>query len=468
MKKIMLFLFVLLCSFSTIAQEIVGQWNGILNVQGTQLHLVFNISKAGNIYTTTMDSPDQGAKDIPVTTTTFVENTLTMEVPAAKIVYVGKLENNEIVGDFKQGSRSLALKLTRGQQQKIEKVASVASQLPTKPYPYIEENVTFDNPSAKIKLAGTLTLPKQSGKFPVVVLISGSGPQNRDEEILGHKPFLVLADYLTRNGIAVLRYDDRGTAASTGDFAAATSADFASDAAAAVAYLRTRKDINKKKIGLMGHSEGGIIAPMLAAADKKIGFIVLLAGTGIQGDELLLMQQTLIGRSGGATEHDINQSEQINRGGFKIVTNAKDNNTLKADLTTYLKQIYQKNPELEKPEGLSEDEFIESQVAEMMVPWMQYFLKYNPKPTLEKVKCPVLALNGEKDLQVPGQINLDAIKAALTKGGNSNVTATLLPNLNHLFQECSTGSPTEYATIEQTFSPTALVVLKDWILKTTK
>jgi uncharacterized protein len=468
MKKNILFLLFICSVFSTFAQDILGQWNGLLTVQGTQLHIVFKIAADGKGYTTTMDSPDQGAKDIPVTMTTFVENVLTLTVPAAKIVYTGKLTKDEIVGDFKQGTHAFPMTLTRGIQQKVEKAVSSASQIPVKPYPYREENVAFENKAANVKLIGTLTLPTKKGKYPVVVLISGSGPQNRDEEILGHKPFLVLADFLTRNGIAVLRYDDRGTGESSGDFATATSADFAGDVEAAVAFLRTRKDINKKKIGLMGHSEGGLIAPMVAAKDPKIGFIALLAGTGIRGDELLLMQQSLIGRASGATDEEITKNEMNNRAAFNIVTRSKDNKELTSELTSFLNEVFEKNPELGKVEGLSKEDFVQSQIEQMMNPWMQYFLKYDPKPTLEKVKCPVLAINGEKDLQVPGEVNLNAIKTAIAKGGNTNVTTNLLPNLNHLFQECDTGSPSEYQTIEQTFSPKALDLLKDWVLKTTK
>ena len=350
----------------------------------------------------------------------------------------------------------------------IEKEKLVRPQEPTKPYSYFSEDITFENKKAGIILAGTLTLPKNEGVFPVVILISGSGPQNRDEELLGHKPFLVLSDYLTKNGIAVLRYDDRGTALSKGDFKTATSADFATDVESAITYLKTRKEINKKKIGLMGHSEGGLIAPMVACKSKDVAFIVLLAGTGIQGDQILLLQQRLIGKASEVSDEDLQKNELLNRKAFDIVNKSNSIEQLNIDLTNFIKQSLLDNKNTEKSKGMSEDDFVKLQVKQIANPWMQYFIKYNPAPTLEKVKCPVLAINGGKDLQVPPKENLEVIKKALAKGGNKKVTTKEFPNLNHLFQECKTGSPDEYATIEQTFSPIALTEIFKWIQTQTK
>lgn len=457
MKKIALTLLTGLISFTMLAQDITGQWNGILNVQGMQLRVVFNIIKTGTGYSTTMDSPDQGAKGIPVTSTSFENLTLKLEVKSAGIEYEGILnKDNIIAGNFKQAGQSFPLNLSK---EKVEKTKLLRSQEPVKPYPYYSEDITFVNNKAGITLAGTLTLPKKKGNFPAVVLITGSGPQNRDEELLGHKPFLVLSDYLTKNGIAVLRFDDRGVALSQGDFKTATTLDFATDVEAAVKYLLTRKEINKTKIGLIGHSEGGIIAPMVAAKLKNIRFIVLLAGTGIRGDKLLLLQEELIGRASGISETKLQKTKTINKGAFDIIIKSPNNKTLKKDLTNYFKT----DTASEKPAGLNADEFINLQIQQLTNPWMIYFIKYNPAIALEKVKCPVLAINGANDLQVPAKINLEAIKKALTKGGNKNVTIEELPNLNHLFQECKTGLPNEYATIDQTFSPTALANIIKWI-----
>jgi hypothetical protein len=350
----------------------------------------------------------------------------------------------------------------------IEKEVVKRPQEPLKPYIYYSEEVTFQNKSANISLAGTLTLPSKDGNFPVVILISGSGPQNRDEELMGHKPFLVISDYLTKNGIAVLRYDDRGVGQSTGDFKTATSADFATDVQSAVAYLKTRKEINKKKIGLVGHSEGGIIAPMVAAKSKDVSFIVLLAGTGIPGDQLLLLQQELISKASGVSDSDIKKSIEMNTKIFEIVVKSNDTKKLKLDVTNLINDTLKNDKNAKIPEGEMQVDYIKNQVDQMTSPWMQYFIKYNPAIVLEQVKCPVLAINGEKDLQVPPKENLMAIKNALLKGGNKNVKTKEFPNLNHLFQESKSGSPDEYATIEQTFSPVALEEVMNWIKIQTK
>lgn len=466
MKNLTLVILTSLFSLTIYGQDITGQWNGALKIQGTQMRLVFNVTQSDNGFSSTMDSPDQGAKGIPTTTTSFENSILKITIANAKIEYEGTLgQDNIIVGTFLQGGQSFPMNLSK---EKIEKEKLVRPQEPIKPFPYYSEDITFENKKVGINLAGTLTLPNKEGVFPVVILISGSGPQNRDEELLGHKPFLVLSDFLTKNGIAVLRYDDRGIAMSKGDFKTATSADFATDVESAIAYLKTRKEINKNKIGLIGHSEGGLIAPMVASKSKDVAFIVLLAGTGIQGDSLLLLQKKLIEEASGVSKEDIQKGQSSNRKVFDIVNKSISLEQLNSDLTIYFKQILKDNPNTQKPAEMSDDDFVKLQVKQIASPWMQYFIKYNPAPALEKVKCPVLAVNGEKDLQVPPKENLEAIKKALTKGGNKSVTTKELPNLNHLFQECKTGSPDEYATIEQTFSPNALTEILKWLQTQTK
>ena len=338
-------------------------------------------------------------------------------------------------------------------------------QEPKPPYPYLSEDVKFTNDSANVTLSGTLTLPKGKGNFPAVVLITGSGPQDRNEEVYGHKIFLVISDYLTRNGIAVLRYDDRGVGQSTGNFKTATSQDFSQDAESAVAYLKTRKEINKDKIGLVGHSEGGIVAPMIAIRSKDIAFMVLLAAPGIEAKKLLLMQDELISRAFGVSEMDIRKVITINGKTYDIVLKSTDLKILKADLIKYAKdRAVVEFPKQLLPPNVTKEQMITAQIESLSSPWFQYIMKYNLTNTLEKVSCPVLALNGEKDLQVPPE-NLAGIKQAINKGGNQQVTTKELPNLNHFFQECETGSPKEYAVIEQTFSPVALGVMMRWILE---
>jgi len=340
-------------------------------------------------------------------------------------------------------------------------------QEPQPPYPYRSEDVAFENKAAGVTLAGTLTMPETGKKFTAVILISGSGPQDRNSEVFEHKPFLVIADYLARRGIAVLRFDDRGTAQSTGDFRTATTADFATDVESAVAYLKTRKEINPRKIGLMGLSEGGIIAPMVAARSKKdVAFIVMLAGPGLRGDLTLLQQHELLGRASGMAEDKIARGRQLNTKIYGIIVNAKEAVTLPemTDLMTSQKS------ELSEfmPGGMSADDFIKMSAMQMTSPWMQYFLRYDPAPALERVKCPVLAVNGSKDLQIAAKENLAAISAALKRGGNRKATVKEYPGLNHLFQECATGLPSEYGVIEQTFSPDVLKDIATWLLNNYK
>ncbi len=466
MKRFPLLVLLFLISLSSFAQEITGQWNGALKVQGIQLRLVFNVKKTDTGYSATMDSPDQGAFGIPGTSTSFENNTLKIAITNANINYEGTLgDDNIIIGVFKQAGQSFPMNLSR---EEIEKLGSNRPQEPKKPFPYRSQEVIFENKQAEILLAGTLTMPAEDGVYPAVVLISGSGPQNRDEELMGHKPFLVLSDYLTRNGIAVLRFDDRGTAASTGNFGSATSVDFATDVASAVQYLQSRPEIDKSKIGLIGHSEGGIIAPMVAGDSDDIDFIVLLAGTGIRGDKLLLAQQALIGEAAGMSPNQLAENEMISKKAFEIILKEQGEEEMKGEIRNHMTQVFRNIPPANVPAGMTEEEFVAAQVGQMTSPWMQYFIKYDPAPALEKVSCPVLAINGEKDLQVPPKENLGAIQTALAKGGNTNVTTVELPGLNHLFQEAETGMLSEYAEIDQTFSPKAMEVVTNWIKEQVK
>jgi pimeloyl-ACP methyl ester carboxylesterase len=464
MKTRLIFLVTLLFSVSAFAQQITGDWYGVLKVQAAmQLRIVFHISQNGDKYSATMDSPDQGAKGIPVSSTSFANSKLDISMPNLMAEYNGELKGDSIVGTFKQRGMSFPLNLTR---RAVEKQVIKRPQEPAPPFPYYSEEVTFPNPSAGIILAGTLTLPKKEGKYPVVVLITGSGSQNRDEEIFGHKPFLVIADYLTRHGIGVLRYDDRGFGKSTGNFQKALTTDFASDVESAVAYLKSRKDIDQKKIGLIGHSEGGNIAPMVASKSKDIRFVVMLAGTGLRGDQLLVLQQELIGRASGAPEQELAIWKEAGEKGMDILDHTTDPKALKQKLAQLLTETYLKQMKDTAQADIKAQ--ISMQVEQMTTPWMRYFLKYDPIPALSKVKCPVLVLNGEKDLQVPAKENVPLIEKALQQGGNKKVTVNIFPNLNHMFQECKTGLPAEYGTIEQTIAPVVLETTTNWIKQTVK
>jgi len=437
------------------AQDIKGEWQGALNVNGVQLRLVVHIKDDDGTLSATLDSPDQGAKGLPIKSISFEENILTFEMAGINASYRGTFTNKQFTGIWTQGGGRLPLIFAR---EKLAKKVANRPQEPSRPYPYLEEEVSFHNNDFDITLAGTLTKPKGAGPFPVVVLISGSGAQNRNEELAGHKPFLVIADHLTRNGIAVLRYDDRGVAKSEGDYESATTANLATDAHAAVEFLSNRTDV--KQIGLMGHSEGGVIAPIVAAKTSKVDFIVLLAGTGIPGDELLLMQSEAIMSAQGMAGPVLDRSIQINKGVFAILKNNKDASSLKQELSDY---ILAEVPAEYRPQGMSEEEFVESQVGRLLSPWMHYFIQYNPAIILEEVTCPVLAVNGELDLQVPANANLSAIKAALNKGGNQQVKTISYPGLNHLFQKTETGLPTEYGELEETFSEAVMNDLVTWI-----
>lgn len=454
MTKLILILIAILSSFLMTGQEISGKWNGVLKVQGTQLRLSFNVTQTEHGYSTTMDSPDQKVTGIPVEKTTFENSILKLEIPSAQISYQGTLNKDHvIVGTFSQNGQSFEMNLSK---EVIQKQVYARPQEPQKPFSYYTEEVKFENKTDHVTLAGTLSLPKKEGNFPAVILITGSGKQNRDEEILRHKPFLVLSDYLTKKGIAVLRFDDRGAGESTGDYTKATTIDLARDVQAGVDYLKTRKEINKNKIGLIGHSEGGVIAPMIAGNSKDIGFIVLLAAPGLRGDKLLLLQKELLERQFGVPENDIQKGQEIFKAAYDIILASSVNDeNLKNNLSNYAKSKF-------------DDKTAKSFVDQITNVWWYNFLRIDPATALAKVKCPVLALNGSKDLQVPATVNLEAIKKALTKAGNKNVTMKELSDLNHLLQECKTGSPLEYESIEQTFSPIALEEISNWLLVQTK
>lgn len=463
MKKItIILLLALLTSISVLAQDITGAWNGALEVGGQKLRLVFNIEKTDAGISATMDSPDQNAFGIPVSEATFDGSELSITITQAGIKYKGTLTGDSITGTFSQMGSSFPMVLSKN-AQKVERPKR--PQEPEKPYPYISEDVTFENAEDGIQMAGTLTLPDAKGKHPAVVLISGSGPQNRDEELMGHKPFLVLADHLTRNGIAVLRYDDRGTGGSGGDFSKATSFDFANDAKAAIDYLKGRKEIAPANIGLMGHSEGGIVAPIVASQHPgEVAFIVLLAGPGLPGSKIVLMQQQLIGKASGMHDGDLELAASTNKQVFDLIDEVDNQEELHKKVSDLLHEIASKNPDM-VPEGMEAGQFIDMQLSQLLSPWMKNFLTYDPVLALKKVRCPVLAINGEKDLQVPPKENLEKIRETLEKAGNKNVSTIELEGLNHLFQECETGLPSEYGQIEQTMSPLALNTISKWVKK---
>jgi pimeloyl-ACP methyl ester carboxylesterase len=431
--------------------DIDGAWMGTLDTGSIKLRVVFHIVNTDDGLTATLDSIDQGAI-IPATSVSRDGSSLKIEVKKIAGVYEGKIaaDLSSIDGKWSQGGGTMPLVL-KPVKDKAE-LELKRPQNPVKPYPYHDEDVSYDNKVQHVTLAATLTIPQGKGPFPGVVLITGSGPQDRDETLLGHKPFLVLSDYLTRHGIAVLRADDRGTGKSTGIFAAATTADFATDAEAGIAYLKTRSEIDPHKIGLVGHSEGGVIAPMIAARNKDVAFIVMMAGTGVPGDQILPAQREAIEVAGGKNPEEAAKNAAKEKEMLTLVETEKDDAVLQKELK-------------EKMAGDVPEAQIGLQISQITSVWFRYFLTYDPAAALRNVTCPVLAINGSLDTQVLPSQNLPAIRKALQESGNQHAEVDELPGLNHLFQTAKTGSPTEYAQIEETISPVALDKMASWILK---
>jgi pimeloyl-ACP methyl ester carboxylesterase len=333
-------------------------------------------------------------------------------------------------------------------------------QEPKQPFEYVSENVVLKNSLASISLAGTLTYPKMGSDFPAVILISGSGPQDRNSELMNHKPFLVISDYLTKRGIAVLRVDDRGVGESEGNYNETGLKGFVNDTKSAFEFLKTRKEFNHAKIGLIGHSLGGVIAPIIASENEDISFIVLLAGSGIRGDKLMLLQKELIERKMGVPEIGITQGQNNMKGAYDLILKSNNNKIqLQKELKNYFTKVFG---------AMLPESQIQTISEQMSIPWLTDFIKFDPQTSLSKIKCPVLALNGSNDLQVPPKENLETIETILKENGNEDVETKQLENLNHLFQESETGLPNEYATIEQTFSPNVLEIMTEWIKERTE
>jgi pimeloyl-ACP methyl ester carboxylesterase len=451
----------LAASFTAADERVVGIWQGTLQVQGFSLRIVFTVTRGDDgELTAKLDSPDQGAMGIPVDAVEVNGDAVRFEVAIVAGFFEGVLaeDGKAIAGEWQQSGMTIPITLERS-----DKIPTTRRpQDPEPPFPYGVEDVRCANETAGVTIAGTLTLPRTEGPHPATLLISGSGPQNRDEELMGHRPFLVLADHLTRQGIAVLRVDDRGTGESTGDYATATSQDFATDVMACVRYLMSRSDIDSRKVGLIGHSEGGLIAPMVAAQSNDIAFVVLMAGPGQTGEEILIAQGDLLAQASGAPPAAIELNRELSRQIFAIVKAEPDDGVASEQLRAVLKETMpQLMPGQTEP---TIDAAIEGQLRSVLSPWFRFFLTYDPKPTLSKVRCPVLAINGELDLQVPPVENLSAIDAALQAGGNTDYTTREVMGVNHLFQTATTGTIAEYGTIDETISPHVLETISSWVV----
>jgi uncharacterized protein len=432
-----------------------GLWQGAVETHGMRLRFQLHISHdTEGALIAALDSLDQGVTGLPANHVTLKDSVFHFEIPSVAGVYDGTLNlaRNAIAGKWSQTSAdNLPLNLQRSDQT----LELRRPQTPVRPFPYVEEDIAFAGGADGIKLAGTLTLPKGAGPFPAALLIAGSGPQDRDESLANHRPFLLIADALTRKGIAVLRYDKRGVGQSTGNPDTATTLDLAADAQAALAFLKSRKEIDGSKIGLIGHSEGAIIAPYLAGHTKDVKWVVLLAAPATTGEQTLLNQSELIGRAGGLSEDQLDASLGFDQAAYALVRKEKDPNVLAEKLVGLVKES---GLDAALPPAA-----LETQLRMLASAWFRFFLDYDPLPNLKAVSCPVLALYGQKDLQVAAKSNLPLVQQAFRDSLNTQAETRELPGLNHLFQHAYTGTPAEYAAIEETFSPDALALIVDWV-----
>jgi pimeloyl-ACP methyl ester carboxylesterase len=446
-------------------------WEGEINTVIQKLKVQLRVYKSeDDSEAVRFDSLTQKAGGF-IATRTMADEQITVRVPALGGTFTGTLDPGQKVasGTWQQGGVSLKMTLNR-LQQPIVGVAETLNrpQTPEPPFPYDVQEVTVLNTEADVTLAGTLTIPVGEGPFPAAILVSGSGPQDRNETIAEHKPFWVLADYLTRQGIAVLRYDDRGVGESDGDFQAANTLDFASDARAVLRFLQQHSRINSGAIGVIGHSEGGLIAPLVAAEIPETAFIVLLAGPGVNGREILLSQGELVLKAEGVTgQTELRAQRLLQTAMMDAVTSPQ----APRDPAEIEKRVMTKLAASLPAEAMQDEalqQTVKAGLATLTTAWVRFFLAHEPAPVLRRVKCPVLALNGEKDVQVDPKLNLPAIRTALRTGGSTDFKLVELPSLNHLFQKCSTGAVSEYADIEQTMEPEVLKLIADWILARVK
>jgi uncharacterized protein len=448
----------------------VGRWEGILNV-GIELRIVFNVKEEpGGKLSATTDSPDQSAYDIPVDSVTFQADTLSFFLSALQASYIGHMVNDSVIqGELMQGI-PFPLTLKRTAKKSGEKVRA---QTPVPPYPYREEKITYFNADSSIKFGATLTIPQGKGPFPALVLISGSGPQDRNSNVLGHALFHVLADHLTKNGVIVLRYDERGIGESSGVFAGATSADFAKDVHTAVDQLLLRSETDRKKIGLVGHSEGGMIAPMVASSRKDVSFLVLLAAPGVPTIELMALQNEAIALSNGMSESLAKNIGPLFKGMTYAITGAETNDQARTGATAFLND-WTRGKDSSTLESLNllnpakREEYLLAMVEQLRSPWFLYFTRFDPTPNLQKLTGKVLALNGTRDIQVIHSQNLSGIASALKKSKVRKFEIREIEGLNHLFQSCRTCTLDEYRELDESFSPVALNMISDWINKEIK
>lgn len=442
------------------AQDLTGFWSGTMQAGGATLKIVFLVERdSSGALRAEMDSPDQGAYRMAADSVISNGKELRIYMLRGAAHYTGTWEDNSWKGIFQQTPHKFPLTLVKDTDYR----RPFRPQTPEPPYPYRELPVRFENSQAGIALAGTLTMPEGQGPFPGVVLISGSGPQDRNEEILGHQPFKILADHLTRSGFAVLRYDDRGAGESEGVFATATTKDFAGDARSAYTFLQQYPRIMPDKVGLLGHSEGALIGAMLTADDPDLAFMVMLGGPAIKGADLLLLQNKKILSAAGVADTTVSKYADLLHLWFRIILKEPDNAKAMAEIRHVAdNQLGLFTDEEKAVLPLNGLQMI-SLVQQLTSPWMRFFLAYDPRPDLSRIRVPVLALWGEKDLQVPAAENQAAMQEMLDSYLKENITMKRMESMNHLFQTCTTGEVEEYGRLEETIAPKVLNIIRNWL-----
>jgi hypothetical protein len=423
-----------------------------------ELQIILHFTPRGDSLAGKIDVPQQMAKGLSLTNMRWETPKVHFELPAGPgvAVFDGTRIGDSIGGTFAQSGMRGTFSLLPDRQKPD-------SVRPTVKPPYREDEVTFA--SGSVMLAGTLTSPAAPGRYPALVLITGSGPQNRDEEIFGFTPFRIIADHLARRGIAVLRYDDRGVGGSTGVFGAATTKDFADDAAAALSFLRSRPEIRPEQVGVCGHSEGAIAATMIAAESKEVAFVILMAGPAVTGDRIILSQIETLARAGGATDDQVREALAQQTSVVHAVKTGEGLEAVRASLRAQMHKSLAAMPE-EQRKAMTDsliDRRVEMQLQAATSPWFKFFITYDPAPALAKISCPVLAFFGERDMQVPVSLNREPMEQAFRSAKNSDVSIRVIPEANHLFQKSATGLPSEYGELKKEFVPGFLDAFSGWI-----
>ena len=442
--------------------DVAGHWEGSIEAPTGPLVVMVDLEETGGAWSGTIDIPAQGAVDLPLSGVAVEGETVRFTIDGApgEPTFEGKLAGSEITGEFSQGPARLPFKLGR---EAVEVEAPARPQEPKPPFPYDEEEVEYEN--GDVKIAGTLTLPPGGGEVPAALLISGSGALNRDLELAGHKPFLVLADHLTRRGIAVLRVDDRGVGASTGSTWQSTSRNKANDVLSGVRFLRGHGRIDPERVGLIGISEGGLVAPLALnrVEPGTIAYAVLLAAPGVPGGDLLRRQLRRIAAANGAPAEMIEELAALQDKGLEIIASEMPRAEAEAALRRVAEEQMAASPETAQLSGEDLEAALSAAVETNLSPWFRFFIRYDPRPALGGLAVPTLALFGGKDTQVDADQNQSAMEAALAASGNRDVTVRRFADKNHLFQTAGTGSPAEYAQIEETMAPEVLDLIGSWI-----